>query len=84
MLQANGFSVDIASPLGGDAPRVLDDDDMAEFDYAFLNDATAMQKARNTIKLADVNPEDYQAIYFQLEQKLKINLRLIESIYTWC
>ena len=64
LLLANGFAVDIASPLGGDAPRVLDDDDMAEFDYAFLNDATAMAKARNTIKLADVNPADYQAIYF--------------------
>jgi len=64
VLQANGFAVDIASPLGGDAPRVLDDDDMAEFDYAFLNDAAAMRKARNTIKLADVNPTDYQAIYF--------------------
>ncbi|WP_164852352.1 type 1 glutamine amidotransferase domain-containing protein [Rheinheimera riviphila] len=64
VLQANGFAVDMASPLGGDAPRVLDDDDMAEFDYAFLNDATAMQKARNTRKLADVNPADYQAIYF--------------------
>jgi putative intracellular protease/amidase len=64
VLLANGFAVDIASPQGGDAPRVLDDDDMAEFDYAFLNDAAAMQKARNTIKLADVNPADYQAIYF--------------------
>ena len=64
VLQANGFAVDIASPLGGDAPRVLDDDDMAEFDYAFLNDASAMAKARNTIKLADVDPADYQAIYF--------------------
>ncbi|MBU1618562.1 MAG: type 1 glutamine amidotransferase domain-containing protein [Gammaproteobacteria bacterium] len=64
VLQANGFAVDIASPQGGDAPRVLDDDDMAEFDYAFLNDTTAMQKARNTIKLTDVNPSDYQAIYF--------------------
>lgn len=64
LLQANGFAVDIASPQGGEAPRVLDDDDMAEFDYAFLNDATAMQKARNTIKLAEVNPSDYQAIYF--------------------
>jgi putative intracellular protease/amidase len=64
VLLANGFVVDIASPQGGDAPRVLDDDDMAEFDYAFLNDASAMAKARNTIKLADVNPADYQAIYF--------------------
>lgn len=64
VLQANGFAVDIASPQGGEAPRVLDGDDMAEFDYAFLNDATAMQKARNTIKLAEVNPSDYQAIYF--------------------
>jgi len=64
VLQANGFEVDIASPLGGDAPRVLDDDDMGEFDYAFLNDTSAMHKARNTLRLADISAKEYQAIYF--------------------
>jgi len=64
VLQANGFEVDIASPQGGDAPRVLDDDDMGEYDYAFLNDPVAMGKARQTLRLADVDPADYQAIYF--------------------
>lgn len=64
VLRANGFAVDIASPQGGDAPRVLDGDDMGEYDYAFLNDAEAMGKARATLRLADVDPAQYQAVYF--------------------
>ena len=64
VLRANGFTVDIASPKGGDAPRVLDGDDMGEYDYAFLNDAAAMGKARATLRLADVDPAQYQAVYF--------------------
>lgn len=64
VLRANGFAVDIASPQGGDAPPVLDDDDMGAYDYAFLNDAEAMGKAHATLTLADVDPAQYQAIYF--------------------
>lgn len=64
VFQANGFEVDIASPLGGKAPAVLDDDDMAEFDYAFLNDDKAIKKTTQTIPLAEVNADHYQAIYF--------------------
>ena len=37
VFKANGFEVGIASPLGGKPPVVLDNDDMREFDYAFLN-----------------------------------------------
>lgn len=64
VLRANGFAVDIASPQGGAAPQVLDDDDMAEYDYSFLNDPQSSTQVRNTLKLADVNAADYQAVYF--------------------
>lgn len=36
VFEANGYEVDVASPLGGQPRVVLDDDDMGEFDYAFL------------------------------------------------
>lgn len=61
---ANGFEVDIASPLGGEPYALLDTDDMGAYDYAFLNDAVALQKTRNTTKVTDVSADDYQAIYF--------------------
>ena len=64
VFQANGFEVDVASPLGGQPPVVIDDDDMKEYDYAFLNDKIAQQKASNSIALKDVKPDDYEAVFF--------------------
>ena len=64
VFQANGFEVDIASPKGGKPPVVLDDDDMGLFDYAFLNDSVAQHKVDNSIALADVDKNNYQAVYF--------------------
>ena len=64
VFKANGFDVDVASPLGGKPPVVLDDDDMGIFDYAFLNDSIAQSKTNNSISLKDVNPEIYEAVYF--------------------
>lgn len=62
---ANGFEVDIASPKGGKPPVVIDgDEDMGAYDYAFLNDKAIQQKVANSIALADVNPNDYEAVYF--------------------
>jgi putative intracellular protease/amidase len=61
---SNGFEVDIASPMGGNPPVVIDDDDMAEFDFAFLNDSIAQNKAKNTLAMKDVKPDEYEAIYF--------------------
>lgn len=61
---ANGFEVDIASPLGGNPPAVMDNDDMDIYDYAFLNDPDAQQKLSNSIVLTDIEPNDYQAVYF--------------------
>jgi putative intracellular protease/amidase len=64
VFKANGFAVDIASPLGGKSPVVLDDDDMGTFDYAFLNDTIAQPQVNNTLLLKHIIPEDYKAIYF--------------------
>ncbi|MCL6293475.1 type 1 glutamine amidotransferase domain-containing protein [Jejuia spongiicola] len=64
VFEANGFEVDIASPLGGKPPVVLDDDDMGIYDYAFLNDSIAQNKASNTIAINDVSAEDYSAVFF--------------------
>lgn len=61
---ANGFEVDVASPQGGKPPVVIDDDDMGEFDYAFLNDREAQSKVNNTINIKDIQSEDYEAVYF--------------------
>ncbi|MEZ5462529.1 type 1 glutamine amidotransferase domain-containing protein [Dokdonella sp.] len=60
---ANGYEVDIASPLGGEPPMVLDDG-LVDADHAFLNDATAMQKLENSLPVAEVDPGNYAAVYF--------------------
>lgn len=64
VFQANGFEVDVASPLGGKPPVVIDDDDMGVFDYAFLNDTIAQLKTSHTIALNNVNADDYEAVFF--------------------
>ncbi|MFZ5970178.1 MAG: DJ-1/PfpI family protein [Bacteroidota bacterium] len=64
VFQANGFEVDVASPLGGAPPVVIDGEDMNAYDYAFLNDTTAQAKVRQTIAMKDVDPNAYQAVYF--------------------
>lgn len=60
---ANGFEVDVASPQGGEPRKVLDGDDMGAYDYAFLNDAITQEKIQNTLKIEDINTDDYDAIY---------------------
>ncbi|KZS42409.1 glutamine amidotransferase [Aquimarina aggregata] len=64
VFEANGFEVDIASPLGGTPPIVIDDEDMGAFDFAFLNDSIAQHKIKHTIAVKDVNTEAYEAIFF--------------------
>lgn len=61
---ANGFVVDFASPNGGKSPAILDADDMGAYDYAFLNDQVIQKRVANAIKLSEVNPADYVALYF--------------------
>jgi putative intracellular protease/amidase len=64
VFQTNGFEVDIASTKGGTPPIVLDDDDMREYDYAFLNSPEAQAKVTNTLLIDDIDPADYEAVYF--------------------
>lgn len=61
---ANGFAVDFASPQGGKPPVVIDGEDMGAYDYAFLNDAAIQQRIDNSIALANINPDEYEAVYF--------------------
>ncbi len=61
---ANGFEVDIASPKGGKAPVIIDDEDMGAYDFAFLNDSIAQEKIENTLTLKEIVASDYAAIYF--------------------
>ncbi|TPN88914.1 type 1 glutamine amidotransferase domain-containing protein [Aquimarina algicola] len=61
---ANGFEVDISSPLGGKPPVIIDDEDMGAFDYAFLNDSIAQYKTSNTIPIEDIVAEDYDGVFF--------------------
>lgn len=62
VFNANGFEVDIASPLGGKPLAVLDD--MGDLDYAFVNDKDAQAKLAASLKLADIDPAGYAAVYF--------------------
>jgi putative intracellular protease/amidase len=64
VFQANGFEVDVASPLGGEPPVVIDGDDMTEYDFAFLNDTIAQAKIKQSIAMKDVDAKAYQAVYF--------------------
>jgi len=64
VFQANGFEVDVASPKGGTPPVVIDDGDMKDVDYAFLNDSVAQAKVTQSIAMKDVNPKNYEAVYF--------------------
>jgi putative intracellular protease/amidase len=64
VFKANGFEVDIASPKGGTPPVVIDGDDMGTFDYAFLNDKAAQEKVKQSLAIEQVDPNQYQAVYF--------------------
>lgn len=64
VFKANGFEVDVASPLGGKPPVVIDDEDMGVFDYAFLNDTIAQYKTNHSLAIENVNPTAYEAVYF--------------------
>ena len=61
---ANGYQVDIASPAGGTPPARIDLDDMADADYAFLNDKPAQARLAHSLRLADVDANAYAAVYF--------------------
>ena len=63
VFRANGYDVQVASPQGGRAPVNIDDE-LTEYDYAFLNDAEAQGVVEGTLRVADVDPANYDAVYF--------------------
>lgn len=63
VFKANGFDVDVASPQGG-RPPVNIDEELFEADYAFLNDDVAQGQIASTLKISDVDPDAYAAVYF--------------------
>lgn len=64
VFSANGYEVDIASPAGGEPPARIDQEDMGDADYAFLNDPAAQAKVRHSIPLAQADASKYAAVYF--------------------
>lgn len=62
-----GHTVDIASVAGGAAPidpgSRKPDGENAESAERFLKDESAMAAVRQTVKIADVNPDSYDAVY---------------------
>lgn len=63
VFEHNGYAVDIASPKGGEPPMILDDG-LVEADYAFLNDAQAQRRLKNSLALSEVDSSAYDAVYF--------------------
>lgn len=62
VFEAAGYNVDIASPEGGAAPMVLDDD-LVDADYAFLNEPRTRQALEQTLRLDALDPADYAGVY---------------------
>jgi putative intracellular protease/amidase len=60
-----GYTVDVASIEGGMAPldsKAFEEED--EYHQIFLNDAQLMAKVMRSIPLANINPDDYQAVLY--------------------
>lgn len=65
ILTEGGWDVTIASPKGGAAPRdPMSEEEAWQTDAtrAFANDKVAGQKIAQTVALADVSPDEYQAV----------------------
>ena len=62
VFEANGYRVDIASPLGGFPPMRVDED-LLSADHAFLNDAAAMRKLEHSLTLQNIDAAGYAAVY---------------------
>jgi putative intracellular protease/amidase len=63
VFEAAGFEVELASPAGGKAPKVVDGDDAVDADYAFLNEPRTQQAMTNTLRLDAVDSSRYNAVY---------------------
>ena len=86
-----GVRITLASPNGGKAPvdpRSLADDAQTASTLRFMNDDEANQLLANTIKLSEVNADDYDAVFYPGGHgplwdlvKNEDSIRLIESFW---
>ncbi|MCK0145753.1 type 1 glutamine amidotransferase domain-containing protein [Arenibacter sp. F26102] len=63
----NGADITLATPKGGAAPidPISDTPDASTKDTErFKNDAVAQNKIKNTLVLADINADDYDAVFY--------------------
>jgi putative intracellular protease/amidase len=86
-----GVEVTVASPKGGTAPidpKSIQANYLTETTKKFLADSAAREKLAHTIKLSDVNPKNYDAVYYpggtgptwDLPED-KNSIRIIETFY---
>lgn len=67
MLTEQGFSITIVSPNGGRAPidpKSTLPDYTTESVKRFFNDTAAQEQLEHTRRLTDVNPSDYDAVFY--------------------
>lgn len=65
VLRAKGFDIDIASPNGGNPPVDPKSHDLSDpANKALLENKESSAKLQNTIKLSNVNPENYGVVFF--------------------
>jgi putative intracellular protease/amidase len=62
VFEGAGYAVELASPAGGAAPKVVDDG-LVDADYAFLNDPSTRSAIASTQRLDDVDALRYDAVY---------------------
>lgn len=60
----DGFTVDFASPKGGSAPLEMDSFKLDDPENKSFVEKMKIENSINTMSIKDVNPKDYQVIYF--------------------
>ncbi|KAI8912852.1 DJ-1/PfpI family protein [Gorgonomyces haynaldii] len=65
-LKNKGYDITLATPKGGEAPMDPGSKEQSKDDIslAFLADKDAQHKITNTVKLTEVNPNEYDAVVF--------------------
>jgi putative intracellular protease/amidase len=87
VFEAAGYAVDLASPAGGEPPKVIDDG-LEDADYAYLNDPATRAAMAATVPLAEIDPARYDAVWVVGGKGAMIDLyrnpdlaRIIAAVY---
>jgi putative intracellular protease/amidase len=91
LFQSAGVTITVASPKGGKAPidpKSTQPDYLTETTKKFLADPAARAKLENSVRLSDINPKNYDAVYYpggtgptwDLPEN-KQSIRIIEAFY---